>query len=167
MTEDTKVDGRDGSRIEEPADVETFLHSNGIDTERTILTRRQVKVLVVREFGCKQAAIADHLETTRENVTGIETRARENIEKAHETIELAEILSAPIRVEIPAETDLYDAPDLVFDACDDAGVKVGYNAPELLKLILDAAGSAVDGRQIRTPLLVNVTSDGTVRIRKL
>jgi len=166
MKEDTGGDSSDGSGAQDSVDVDAFLNSNGIETERTILTRRQVEVLVMREFGSTQAAIADHLGTTRENVTGIEHRARENVEKASETLELAEILSAPVRVEIPADTDLYDAPGLVFEACDDAGVKVRQNAPELLKLMMDTAGSEVDGRQIRTSLGVTVTSDGTVRIRK-
>lgn len=165
MDGNEKLDA-DGISAQDAHDVEAFLRSVGFDTERTLLTRRQAEVLVMREYGFKQAAIADHIETTRENVTGIEARARENIEKARETVEFAEVLSAPIRVEIPADTDLYDAPDLVFDACDEAGVKVGHNAPELMKLVSDAAGSAVEGRQVRTSLFVNVTSDGTVRVRK-
>lgn len=156
----------DGTETRVPADGDALLRETGFDTKRTVLTRRQAEVLVLRERGYKQAAIADHFGTTRANVTGIEARARENVDKARATVEFAEVLSAPVRVELPAGTDLYDAPDLVFDACDGAGVKVGRNAPELMKSISDAAGSAVDGRQIRTSLLVKVTSDGSVRIRK-
>lgn len=155
-----------GLDAEDPADAEAFLDRVGFDAERTLLTRRQAEVLVLREWGFTQATVAEHLGTTRENVTGIEARARENVDNARETVAFSEALSAPIQVEIPADTDLYDAPDLVFAACDDAGVKVGHNAPELMKVISDAAGSAVDGRQIRTSLFVTVTSDGAVRVTR-
>lgn len=147
-------------------DVAALLEEVGFDEERTLLTRRQAEVLVMREHGLKQADIADRLGTTRENITGIENRARENVEKARETVDFAEFLSAPVRVSIPAETDLYDAPDLVFEACDEAGITVTHNAPELMKQISDAAGSAVEGRQVRASLSVTVTSDGTVRVTK-
>lgn len=160
------TDHSDGSTDTEPPDVETILQRVGFDAERTLLTHRQAAVLVMRENGLRQAAIADHFETTRENVTGIEARARDNVEKARETVEFAEALAAPVRVEIPAGTDLYDAPDLVFDACDQAGIKVDYNAPELMKLVTDVAGGAVEGREVRTALVVGITSDGSVHIRK-
>lgn len=151
--------------VEEPRDAEAILRGSGFSSERTSLTRRQAEVFVLREYGFKQAAIADYTDTTRENVSGIEARARENIDKARETVEFAELVSAPVRLRIPADTDLYDLPDMVFDACDTAGIKVGQNAPELMKSISDAAGSAVEGRQVRTELVVNVTGDGTVRIK--
>jgi len=146
-------------------DAEEFLATVGFDEEITTLTRRQAKVLVMRETGHTQATIADHLGTSRANVTGIEARARENLEKARETVAFAELLAAPVRIEIPAETDLYDVPDRVFAACDDAGVKVSQSAPELMKLVSDAAGDAVSGRQVKRHLSVSVSSDGTVRVR--
>lgn len=155
-----------GFEATDPADVDTFLRKVGFDQERSLLTRRQAAVFVMRESGFTQATIAEHIGTTRENVSGIEARARENVEKARETVEFVAAVSAPIRVEIPTDTDLYDAPTLVFDACDEAGVKVGHNAPELMKLISDAAGSAVDGRAVKTTLVVTVTSDGTVQVSK-
>lgn len=165
--DDSRSSGETGDRdgVDPEPDVGEFLSRVGFDAEKTMLTRRQAKVLVMRERGLKQATIADRLGTSRANVTGIEARARENVEKAHGTVAFAELLSAPVRVEIPAETDLYDVPDLVFAACDDAGVKVSHSAPDLMKLVSDGAGDAVSGRQVRRRLLVNVTTDGTVRVR--
>ena len=45
-------------------------------------------------------------------------------------------------------------------------MKVNHTAPELMKSVSDAAGDAVHGREIREPLMVGVTSDGTVRVRR-
>jgi len=158
-TDETRTDRR------ETVDPETLLGDGDLDAEGTVLTERQAEVLVLRERGLTQAAIAERLGTTRENVSGLESRARDNVEKARNTVAFAELLLAPIQVELPAGTDLYEAPDRVFEACDDAEIKVTENAPELMKSISDAAGSAIEGRQVKTSVLVSVTSTGRVRVR--
>ena len=156
-----------GESPQRALDPDALLADSDLDPEGTFLTERQAEVLVLRERGLTQAAIVDRLGTTRENVSGLESRARDNIEKARNTVEFAELLLAPIQVELPAGTDLYEAPDRVFEACDDADIKVTQNAPELMKSISDAAGSAIEGRQVKTSVLVSVTSNGRVRVRTI
>ncbi len=146
-------------------DVGTILDRTGFDPTESVLTRRQAEVLALREAGFAQAVIAEELGTSRANVSKVEASARENIAKARETVAFAETLQAPVQVTIEPGTDLYEVPDLVYDGCDNAGVKVPYSAPEVMKLVTDAAGDAVSGREIRQDLLVGVTSDGTMRIR--
>ncbi|SEH61763.1 hypothetical protein SAMN05192561_11339 [Halopenitus malekzadehii] len=146
-------------------DIDALLDRVGFDADDGVLTRRQAEVLVLRERGLKQSAIANLLGTSRANVSSVEASARENVDKARETIAFIEALSAPVRVEIPAGTDLYDVPGRVYDACDEAGVKVNRTAPELMKVVSDAAGDAVHGREVRRRLFVTVSGDGTVRVR--
>lgn len=165
MADDSAHGGQPGETHETGDEVAGLLARTGFDEDETLLTSRQAEVLVMREQGHTQAEIAERIETTRENVTGIEARARENIDKARETVRFVERLSAPVQVEVSTETDLYDVPELVYEACDENGIKIPQNGPELMKMISDAAGAAVDGRQIRTPLLVSVTSEGAVQIR--
>ena len=145
---------------------EDILERTGFDPETSVLTRRQAQVLALRERGLSQAAIAERLGTSRANVSSVEASARENIEKSRETIAFAEALQAPVQVELEADTDLYDIPNMVYDACDEAGVKVEHSAPDLMKMVSDAAAEAVEGRQVKEPLLVGITSDGTVRVRR-
>jgi len=146
-------------------DVDELLAETGFDEADSVLTRRQAEVLAMRERGLRQADIADRLGTSRANVSSVEASARENVEKARETVAFAEALAAPVRVEIDAETDLYDVPKRVFDACDEVGVKVTHTAPDLMKAVSDAAGDAVQGRKVRRRLFVNVTGDGAVQVR--
>ncbi|GAB3667928.1 Tfx family DNA-binding protein [Halopiger thermotolerans] len=146
-------------------DVEELLEEIGFDPDSSVLTYRQAQVLALRERGISQADIADALGTSRANVSSIESSARENLEKARETVAFAEALRAPVRVRVPEGTDLYDVPDLVYEACDEVGVKVDYTAPDLMKVVSDAAGSAVTGREVSTPLIIGVTSSGMVRVR--
>jgi hypothetical protein len=71
-----------------------------------------------------------------------------------------------VQISIAAGTDLYDVPKKVYDACDAEGVKVTRTAPELMKAVADAAGDAVRGREVKQWLLVGVTSDGTIQVRR-
>lgn len=147
-------------------DVDELLDRAGFDETESVLTRRQAEVLALRERGFAQADIAESLGTSRANVSSVESSARENVEKARETVAFAETLSAPVRLAVEAGTDLYDVPNQVYTACDDAGVKVARTAPELMKLVGDAAGDAVHGREVRREITISVTSDGTVRVRR-
>lgn len=162
-------DGRDESREADGAstdlDVDDLLDRAGFDADSSVLTRRQAEVLALRERGQRQADIAERLGTSRANVSSVERSARENVEKSRETVAFAEALSAPVRVEVAAGTDLYDVPGLVYDACDDADVKVNRTAPDLMRVVSDASGDAVHGREVRIELLVSVTPDGDVRVR--
>jgi len=156
----------DGGEADSGPDPDELLSQAGFDAERSALTRRQAEVLALRERGIRQSVIADELGTSRANVSSVEASARENVAKAHETVSFAEALSAPVRVAVEPGTDLYDLPQQVYDACDEAGVKVGYTAPDLMKVVSDAAGDAVGGRAVREELLVSVTSEGHVRVRR-
>ncbi|GKZ15004.1 Tfx family DNA-binding protein [Haladaptatus sp. T7] len=152
--------------MSEQLDVNEILRRAGFDAETSVLTRRQAEVLALRERDTAQAAIADRLGTSRANVSSIEASARENISKARETVAFAEALRAPVRIEVESDSDLYDVPSRVYEACDEAGVKVNHAAPELMKRISDEAGDAVKGRTIRTALLIGVTHDGEVTVRR-
>jgi HTH-type transcriptional regulator, fmd operon transcriptional regulator len=146
-------------------DVAKVLDEIGFEADSSVLTYRQAQVLALRERDVSQAAIADALGTSRANVSSIETSARENVAKARETVAFAEALQAPVRVRVPEGIDLYDVPQLVYEACDEAGVKVDHTAPDLMKVVSDAAGDAIAGRQVASPLTVSVTAEGVVRVR--
>jgi hypothetical protein len=146
-------------------DADELLERAGFDADESVLTRRQAEVLVLREAGIAQADIAEDLGTSRANVSSVEASARENVAKARETIDFVEVLSAPVQLTVEEGTDLYDVPNLVYSACDDADVKVSYTAPELMKLVGDAAGDAVRGRAVKRDITVTVTRDGDVRVR--
>ncbi|WP_136603194.1 Tfx family DNA-binding protein [Salinigranum halophilum] len=166
MDDTGAADAGDSGASDLDIDIDALLDRAGFDPETSVLTRRQAEVLLLREQGVRQTTIADHIGTSRANVSSIEASARSNVEKARETVAFAEALSAPVRVELDVGTDLYDVPKLVYDACDEAGVKVTYTAPDLMKAVSDAAGEAVQGREVRESILVGVTSAGDVRVRR-
>jgi Tfx family DNA-binding protein len=150
----------------EELDVDAILAEIGFNPDVSVLTRRQAEVLTLRERGYQQSRIATALGTSRANVSSVESSARENVDKARNTVAFAEALTAPVQISIAAGTDLYDVPKKVYDACDAEGVKVTRTAPELMKAVADAAGDAVRGREVKQWLLVGVTSDGTIQVRR-
>jgi Tfx family DNA-binding protein len=150
----------------EAIDVAELLDRTGFDAEENVLTRRQAEVLALREHGLRQLDIANLLGTSRANVSNIEGSARENVEKATETVNFAEALGAPVRVEIPADTDLYEVPNMIYDAADEAKIEVSYTAPDLMKLVSDRASAVVKGRNVKQRLVVSVTDEGTIRVRQ-
>lgn len=172
MSEDAPTDGRslgdadtgttDGG---DDPDANPVLRRLGFDADTSVLTRRQAEVLVLRERGVSQADIADVLGTSRANVSKVEASARENIEKAHETVAFAEALSAPVQVEVDPGTPVFDVPDLVYEACDEAGVKVASAAAALMRRIREEASESVDDGTVTNRLLVVVDADGGVHVR--
>ena len=157
-----------GGAVDGAVDIDAaeLLERAGFDADESVLTDRQAEVLALREQGLRQSDIADRLGTSRANVSSVEASARDNVERARETVAFAEALAAPVRVEIEDGTDLYDAPKRVYDACDEAGVKVNQTAPDLMKTIGDRAGDAVHGREVRSRLFVTVDADGQIRVRQ-
>ncbi|ESS08922.1 MAG: DNA-binding protein, Tfx family [uncultured archaeon A07HN63] len=160
-------DSRDDDAVDlEAIDVAELLDRTGFDADENVLTRRQAEVLALREHGLRQLDIANMLGTSRANVSNIEGSARENVKKATETVNFAEALGAPVRVEIPADTDLYEVPNMIYDAADDAEIEVSYTAPDLMKLVSDRASAVVKGRNVKRRLVVSVTDEGTIRVRQ-
>lgn len=147
-------------------DVDALLAEVGFDAAESVLTRRQAEVLALRERGAAQADIAAELGTSRANISSVESSARDNIARARETVSFAEALRAPVRVTIEVGEDLYDVPNRVYTACDEAGVKVTHTAPELMKLVSADAGDAVQGRRVRREITVAVTNEGRVDVRR-
>ena len=150
----------------EEIDADAFLDRVGFDPDTSVLTRRQATVLVLRERGLQQSVIADRLGTSRANVANVEANARANLQKARETVSFAEALRAPIQVTVEAGTDLYDVPDAVYAAADEADVTVEHTAPDLMKRVLDTADDRIDERVVTAPLVVSVDRDGQVTVRE-
>lgn len=137
------------------------------DPDDSVLTHRQAVVLALRERDVRQRDIAEQLGTSRANIANIENDARTNVEKARKTVAFAESLTAPVHVDIDSGTRIYDIPRTVYDASDEVGVEVNYGASNLLHLVSDTVGSAIEDEVVRTPLRIDIAADGTVHVREV
>lgn len=156
--------GSDGDGdVPDPA---PLLEAAGFDPDEAVLTRRQAEVLALRERGFAQAAVADRIGTSRANVASVEASARRNVDRARETVSVAEALRAPVSVRVEPDADVYEVPERVYDAADEADVDVAASTPELVSAITERAGGALDGRRVAEPIVVAVTPAGELRIRR-
>jgi Tfx family DNA-binding protein len=133
--------------------------------EGTVLTDRQVEVLELREQGYTQPEIAAQLGTTDANVSAIERAARENVEKARETLQLVESLQSPVQFTVPAGTEFETLVDEVYAQGDDADITIAHRRPELYAHLYEKLQSHSSQNQLRDATEVGITEDGEVTVR--
>lgn len=150
----------------DPASIDAMLEDVGFDADQSVLTRRQAEVLALREREFSQREIADALGTSRANVSSIESSARQNVQKARETVAVADALAAPVQVHIDAGTDLFDVPDRVYARCDEAGTKVSQSSAALVREVRSQLPDAVEDHTVLTPIRIAVTANGAIRIER-
>lgn len=152
--------------METEGDPEEVLAGVDFDAEELVLTHRQAAVLALRENDVRQRDIGAMFGTSRANISNIEKNARNNVEKARMTVAFAGSLTAPVHVDIESGTDIYEIPRTVYEASDEVGVEVNYGASNLLRLVTETVGSAIEDNVVRTPFRIDVTKDGSVHLRK-
>ena len=132
------------------------------DHGATFLTERQTQVLSRRHAGLTQREIAEELGTSVPNISAVERAARDNVERARRTVELAGRLEAAVRFVQPQGTHLRELVEAVYAAGDEAGVKLPVADPELAAYLRVALRDRFEGRRLVEPVEVGVTPDGDV-----
>jgi Tfx family DNA-binding protein len=106
---------------------------------RSFLTEQQIKILRLRAKGLKQSEIAELLGTSRANISILERRALEKIEKARNTLLLWEQINSKISVEVRKGEDIFEVPDRLFKKADEKGIKVPYSSAEIIAFLVEHA----------------------------
>ncbi len=132
--------------------------------EDTFLTEAQLRVLKLRTKGLTQAEIARRLNTTRANVSILESRARENIRRAEKTMKLAEKLRAPVVISVKQGDDILQVPKRIFQAADAAKIKVHPGTADIIAKINEGAGDKIHGRSATKNFDVALTPEGEILI---
>ncbi len=129
-----------------------------------LLTEEQLKVLGFRLDGVKQEDIAGILGTTRQNVSLVERRARNNLEKAEATLKAYRRLMTAATVELDSGTHLVDVPRMLVDAADKAGVKITIDFALVYKELRDEARDHINGPRITKPINLHILKDGKIDV---
>ncbi len=134
-------------------------------TKESFLTEKQIKVLELRAKGYTQEQIAKILGTSRVNVTILEKKAKENVEKARKTIELFESLT-PIKVTIKKDANIFDIPEIIFSEADKHGIEIVYNSTSIIGLIRRNAGDKIFGNRVIKDFEILILRSGKIIIPK-
>jgi len=132
---------------------------------KSFLTKQQLTVLRMRKDGKTQAEISELLGTSRANVSLLEGRAKDNIERARETLNEWEEITAPIKLHFPEGTDILEVPKVVFDEIDENEIKVKSDMLSLLARLKAECPDKLNNRILRNELLVLISPDGEVSFR--
>ncbi len=106
---------------------------------KSFLTEHQIKILRLRAKGLKQSEIAEMLGTSRANVSILERRALEKIEKARNTLLLWEQINSKISLDVKAGEDIFTVPERLFRKADGLGIKVPYSTAEIIAFLVEHA----------------------------
>jgi HTH-type transcriptional regulator, fmd operon transcriptional regulator len=134
------------------------------DEKDTLLTGRQIEVLKLKRKGLSQADIARKLKTTRGNISTIETTALKNIAKAEKTLKLYRALEAPVWITVPAGTDLYEIPQLIFKEADRKKIKISIDSATVIVRLKASAPDRIAHRVTAGDITVSVDESGNVII---
>ncbi len=148
-------------RAEEGAEM-----GEGSDASPSLLTNRQVSVLKLRRKGLSQQEVAELLGTTRSNVSILEKRALQNVSRARTTLKEWTMIQAPVSLTVPAGTDVFDVPALIFREADKSKIKLDMNSVDIVVQIRRKAPEALKTRVILRDLEVAVTEDGLVLVQE-
>ncbi|AEH24397.1 Tfx family DNA-binding protein [Pyrococcus yayanosii] len=129
---------------------------------KTFLTDQQIKVLVLRAKGLRQSEIAEMLGTSRANVSILEKKALEKIEKARNTLLLWEQINSKIRVEVKKGEDVFEVPEKLFRKADEMGIKVPYSTAEIITFLVEHA--PVENRLVKRDFTLFLDSRNRLRI---
>ncbi|HTX44131.1 MAG TPA: Tfx family DNA-binding protein [Methanocella sp.] len=133
-------------------------------SNKSFLTKRQIMVLRLRQSGLTQEEIARRIKTTRANVSLIEKRARENIDRSRETLKEWESIVSPVRVAIKKGTDVIKIPELVFAEADKQGIHVKSNSLDLITRIKKEKGNVISNRTLDEDMEIDIADSGEVNI---
>ncbi len=106
---------------------------------KSFLTEQQIKILRLRAKGLKQSEIAEMLGTSRANISILEHRALEKIQKARNTLLLWEQINSKISVDVKQGEDIFDVPEKLFKKADEMNIKVPYSTAEIIAFLVDHA----------------------------
>ncbi|WP_297420776.1 Tfx family DNA-binding protein [Thermococcus sp.] len=106
---------------------------------KSFLTEHQIKILMLRAKGLKQSEIAEMLGTSRANVSILERRALEKIEKARNTLLLWEQINSKININVRKGEDIFIIPERLFRKADALDIKVPYSTAEVIAFLVEHA----------------------------
>ena len=133
----------------------------------TFLTERQIKVMLMRHKGHSQQEIADILGTTRSNISILEKRANQNIDRARNTLHLWMTIQAPIFLKVTRGTDVFDIPAMIFAAADEKSVQLPVTSLDIIDRLRKEAPELFKKRALLKDIEIYATEEGELIVQNL
>lgn len=128
----------------------------------TILTARQWQVIRHRAKGITQAELAKLLNTSRENISEIEHRARMKIEAARKTLAALQEFEAKGEVLIPNGTFIFEAVFMVIMRADILGIRLRGTVDDMLAAFRARWKNKIRDQRLTSAVKVVIERDGSL-----
>jgi len=135
---------------------------DGLDS---LLTDRQLEVLILRQQGLSQAEVAERFGTTRSNISILERRAHDNIERAKRTLQQWMMIRAPISLKIREGTDVFDLPKMIFEAADKKSLQLPTTSLDIIVQLRRKAPQLFRRRAVMKDVEIFITEEGEILIQ--
>ncbi|MHC1624828.1 MAG: Tfx family DNA-binding protein [Methermicoccaceae archaeon] len=132
------------------------------ESEKSFLTDRQVEALRMRLEGRSLDEIAAVLNTTKQNVSTLIRRARENYQKALNTIAQYTLLTLSVKVEASEGMTIEDVVKALYRRADEVGIHVPYDKLDIASRIREQANEKLRHSLVISPFEVGITHDGDI-----
>ncbi|MBX8630897.1 MAG: Tfx family DNA-binding protein [Thermoplasmata archaeon YP2-bin.285] len=129
---------------------------------RSILTERQIEILMMRKEGCTQKEIADRLDISRQDVSILERRALRNLSAAADAISAAARAGVACTFKLSSGTHILDAAKKVIEEADRMQIRLKSSAIGVTSMIRAAASNAIAGGVLQKEIAVTILPDGRV-----
>jgi hypothetical protein len=133
-----------------------------VKEKRGHLTPQQYAVLKLRTEGRTQEETAAELGTSRQNISLIERRAYQNVEKAKETISAYKELMKATYIIVEPGTHLIDVPRLVVHSADEVNVRLRADFTRIYNELKFVVSDHVDHTRVVKPIKVLILKDGDI-----
>ena len=133
-------------------------------TMESFLTEIQINVLNLRKRGHTQDEIANIMGTSRANISMIEKNARENIEKARNTLSIYNDIIAPSKIKIDQGTDVFNIPKIIFSKSDQDEIHVNYSSLQIMEFVNQNAQRYIKNRIVVEPFVVTILQNGDISV---
>ncbi len=133
----------------------------------SFLTKRQLEVLQMRHQGLSQQDVADRLGTTRSNISILEKRAHQNIDRAERTVQQWMMIRAPITLEAAAGTDVFLLPKMIFAAADKCGIRLPVTSLDVVVQLRRKAPGLFKKRALERYARIYVNEEGEVMVEEV
>ncbi len=134
------------------------------ESQGSLLTERQLKVLKLRLQGLSQAEVAEMLGTTRSNISILEKRAHQNIARAERTLQQWMMIRAPISLQVKAGIDVFDLPGKIFEAADKRSLRLPVTSMDIIVQLRRKAPRIFKKRVLERDAQIFVTEDGEILV---
>ena len=102
------------------------------------------------------------LGTTRSNISILEKRAHQNIQRAEATLQQWRMIRAPISLKVRAGTDVFDLPGLIFEAADKMSLQLPTTSLDIVVQLRRKAPELFRTRAVQKDVEIYVTESGEI-----